>query len=66
MSSAALSVDPRSQKQHKTLNIYCSTLKRTIETAGFVYKQLDFPTKVVKWRALAEINAGMLPCAKCV
>ena len=47
--------------RNKGLNIYCSTLQRTIVTAQAVYDGLaaQLPVKVVKWRALAEISAGI-------
>jgi 6-phosphofructo-2-kinase/fructose-2,6-biphosphatase 2/6-phosphofructo-2-kinase/fructose-2,6-biphosphatase 4 len=45
----------------KPLNIYCSTLQRTIITAQRVYDSLSriCACRVVKWRALAEISAGI-------
>ncbi len=41
------------------LQVYCSTLQRTISTAERVYDGLCVPCKVVRWRALAEISAGI-------
>jgi broad specificity phosphatase PhoE len=35
------------------LKVWCSTLKRTIETASYV------SDKAVQWRALAEIEVGV-------
>jgi len=52
---------PELLARNKGLNIYCSTLQRTIATAGTVFKALSpiLPIKVIKWRALAEISAGI-------
>jgi len=43
----------------KNLAVWCSTLKRTIQTASVVYRDLERVDQVVKWRALTEINAGV-------
>jgi broad specificity phosphatase PhoE len=47
----------------KEVHLYCSTLQRTVKTAQKIHDRLtergDIRVRLVKWRALAEISAGI-------